>query len=56
MDDEPRSSMPSAPARLSRALGSRIQVKHYLGWFRALDLSRAPALTPPAMLALAVGV
>jgi TRAP-type C4-dicarboxylate transport system permease large subunit len=26
MDDEPRSSMPSAPARLSRALGSRIQV------------------------------
>ena len=31
-------------------------LKHYLGWFRALDLSRAPALTPPAMLALAVGV
>ncbi|MFN7411939.1 MAG: IS1595 family transposase, partial [Pseudomonadota bacterium] len=31
-------------------------LKHYLGWFRTLDLSRAPALTPPAMLALAVGV
>jgi hypothetical protein len=31
-------------------------LKHYLGCFRTLDLSRAPALTPSAMLALAVGV
>ena len=31
-------------------------LEHYLGWFRALDRFRAPALTPPAMLALAVGI
>jgi hypothetical protein len=31
-------------------------LKHCLGGFRALDLSRAPALTPPVMLALTVGV
>lgn len=31
-------------------------LKHYLGWFRALERFRLPALTPPAMLALAVGI
>jgi transposase-like protein len=31
-------------------------LKHYLGWFRALDRFRQPGLTAPAMLALAVGV
>lgn len=29
---------------------------HYLGWFRALDRFRPTGLTPPALLALAVGV
>jgi hypothetical protein len=31
-------------------------LKHYLGGFCALDHSSEPALTPPVMLALAVGV
>lgn len=29
---------------------------HYLGWFRALERFRPAALTPPALLALAIGI
>ena len=31
-------------------------LRHYLGWFRALDRLRPTALTPSALLALAIGI
>jgi len=31
-------------------------LRHYLGWFRALERFRPIALTPPALLALAIGI
>ena len=46
MDDEPRSSMPSAPAGLSRTLGSRIQVIDVLQRVGQHPVSRVAELTP----------
>jgi hypothetical protein len=31
-------------------------LRHYLGWFRALERFRHPGLNPSALLALAIGI